>query len=51
MDYTARQLALFYKEAIAHEAESQAGAILAANLGFAGGKEAQRAVNRLVGRR
>ena len=48
MDYTARQLMLFFKEAIRHENEAQAGAILAANLGFAGGKETQRAVKALL---
>jgi hypothetical protein len=51
MDYTSRQLALYYREAMRFDAESQAGAIIAANLGFAGGKEAQRAVNRLRGGR
>ncbi|MDR2259546.1 MAG: hypothetical protein LBE06_01145 [Azoarcus sp.] len=47
MDYTARQLTLFYREAIRHEREAQAAAIVAANLGFAGGKEARRAVDAL----
>lgn len=48
MDYTLRQLMLFFREAVQHENESQAGAILAANLGFAGGKEALKAVKSLL---
>ncbi|GHU00014.1 hypothetical protein AGMMS49960_06990 [Betaproteobacteria bacterium] len=47
MDYTARQLTLYYKEALAAEMEAQAGAIVTTNLGFAGGKAAQGAVERL----
>jgi precorrin isomerase len=47
MDYTARQLALFFREAMKAENRHQAQAIIAANLGFAGGKEARRAVNEL----
>ncbi|MDR2365188.1 MAG: hypothetical protein LBD68_04940 [Zoogloeaceae bacterium] len=49
MDYTARQIMLFYREAIRHENAEQAGRILAANLGFSGGKAAQRAVKELLG--
>jgi precorrin isomerase len=49
MDYTARQIALYYREAVAAENERQAAAIVATNLGFAGGKEAKRAVERLTG--
>jgi hypothetical protein len=48
MDYTARQIALYYREALRYENEAQATAILAANLGFSGGKDAQRAINRLL---
>jgi hypothetical protein len=49
MNYTARQLALYYREAIRHENEAQAAAIVAANLGFIGGKEATRVINKLRG--
>ncbi|MDR1936848.1 MAG: hypothetical protein LBS49_14970 [Candidatus Accumulibacter sp.] len=51
MGYTARQLALYYREAVAAENRAQAQAIVAANLGFAGGKEAQKAVKGLLERR
>jgi hypothetical protein len=47
MDYTLRQIELYYREALAHEAERQAGNIIAANLGFTGGKEAKKAVDAL----
>jgi hypothetical protein len=49
MGYTTRQLSLYYREAIHHENAAQAAAILAANLGFAGGNAARRAVERLTG--
>jgi len=48
MRYTQRQIGLFYREAIAFEAESHAAGIIAANLGFTGGKEAQKAVKKLT---
>jgi hypothetical protein len=48
MAYTVRQIELFYREALRHEAEAQARAIVAANLGFAGGKEARSAVDSLT---
>ena len=47
MDYTKRQITLFYSEAIRAEGRRQASAIVAANLGFAGGKDARRAVSAL----
>jgi hypothetical protein len=50
MGYTTRQIALFYREAVAGEGERQAAAIVAANLGLAGGKEARKAVERLTRR-
>jgi hypothetical protein len=46
--YTARQLELFYKEGERMDNERQAAAIIAANLGMAGGKEATKAVKNLV---
>jgi hypothetical protein len=49
MDYTARQIGLFYREAMKAEGRRQAAAIIAANLGYAGGKEAKKAISRLVG--
>jgi hypothetical protein len=49
MDYTLRQIELYYREALRHENAVQAGTIVATNLGFAGGKEAKRAVERLTG--
>jgi hypothetical protein len=48
MRYTARQIGLFYKEALRAEAQAQAGAIIAVNLGMAGGKEATKAVKNLT---
>ncbi|MDR0736106.1 MAG: hypothetical protein LBF51_04610 [Zoogloeaceae bacterium] len=48
MHYTARQLALFFREAMRAENRHQAQAIIAANLGFAGGNEAQKAISRLT---
>jgi hypothetical protein len=50
MDYTMRQITLFYREALRHENERQARAIVATNLGLAGGKEAKRTVEQLTGR-
>ena len=47
MDYTARQLALYYREALALDAERVADAIMAVNMGLAGGREAQRMVRAL----
>ncbi|MDR3055264.1 MAG: hypothetical protein LBU53_07665 [Zoogloeaceae bacterium] len=49
MRYTARQIALFFREAIRAENEQQARAICAANLGFSGGKETKNAINELLG--
>jgi hypothetical protein len=46
--YTARQIGLYYKTALAHENEAQARAILAHNVGSTGGTEAQRMVNALL---
>ena len=51
MGYTLRQLMLYYREAVAAEGRDQAAAIIAANLGFAGGKEAKKAVERLLQKR
>ncbi|GHU11473.1 hypothetical protein FACS1894185_4760 [Betaproteobacteria bacterium] len=47
MDYTSRQITLYYKEALAAEMEAQAQAIVTTNLGFAGGKAAQEVVERI----
>ncbi|MDR1063250.1 MAG: hypothetical protein LBL48_04850 [Azoarcus sp.] len=50
MGYTMRQIELYYREAFRFENERQAAAIVAANLGFAGGKEAKKAVRALTSR-
>ncbi|MDR2186858.1 MAG: hypothetical protein LBE62_02265 [Azonexus sp.] len=42
------QISLYYREACRHENERQAAAIVAANLGFNGGKAAGEAVKKLV---
>ncbi|MDR1890105.1 MAG: hypothetical protein LBQ81_12135 [Zoogloeaceae bacterium] len=47
MRYTTRQLALYFREAMRAENEQQARAILAANLGFSGGKAAKQALGEL----
>ncbi|GHU34226.1 hypothetical protein AGMMS50256_27550 [Betaproteobacteria bacterium] len=47
MSYTARQIGLYYREALKAEGREQARAILATNLGMAGGKEAQKVVKQL----
>jgi hypothetical protein len=47
MDYTVRQLALYYREATAIDAERAAEAIVTTNLGFAGGRHAQSVVRDL----
>jgi hypothetical protein len=47
MDYTGRQIALYYREAVKAEGREQARAIVATNLGLAGGKEARKAVKAL----
>ena len=49
MGYTFRQIALYYREALAAEGRDQAAAIIAANLGMAGGKAAQKAVKQMTG--
>ncbi|MDR1424304.1 MAG: hypothetical protein LBI92_06865 [Azoarcus sp.] len=49
MDYTPRQLNLFYREARAIEASRVADAIMAANAGFNGGKTAQQLLRALRG--
>jgi hypothetical protein len=48
MNYTARQIGLYYKEAVRHENAAQAASIVAANLGFAGGKDATRVIRELT---
>jgi hypothetical protein len=48
MGYTMRQIELYYREAIHSGNAAQAAAIVAANLGFTGGKEARRAVAALT---
>jgi hypothetical protein len=50
MDYTLRQIELYYRMAIRHENHAQAAAITATNLGFAGGKEARKALDALLKR-
>lgn len=42
------QIGLYYREARRHENTTQAAAILAANLGQAGGKVAKDAIQRLT---
>ena len=39
---------VYYREATRHENARQAAGIIATNLGFAGGKEAQNAVKKLT---
>jgi len=51
MDYTMRQLTLFYTEALRHEAKKHAEDIVSVNLGMAGGKTADKAVRELTRRR
>jgi hypothetical protein len=48
MNYTMRQIDLYYREALRHENEAQARAIVAANLGFAGGPAARKTVHELT---
>jgi hypothetical protein len=48
MSYTARQIGLYYKEALRAEGREQARAIVATNLGMTGGKEARKAVKDLL---
>ncbi|WPP47089.1 hypothetical protein [Pseudomonas sp. AN-1] len=47
--YTARQLELFYREALSREDRLQARQLLATNLGFAGGAAAEAELRRLEG--
>jgi hypothetical protein len=49
MNYTARQIGLYYAEALKAEGRAQAHAIIATNLGVNGGKEARKAVKQLSG--
>ncbi|MCL2076115.1 MAG: hypothetical protein FWH15_06705 [Betaproteobacteria bacterium] len=48
MEYTMAQINLYYREAIHHDNASQAAGIIAANLGFTGGKAAKDAIERLT---
>lgn len=47
MNYTARQLRLYYREALAIDAAHLADSIVAANAGFNGGRQTQRLLRQL----
>jgi hypothetical protein len=49
-DYTLRQLMLYYGECLQNDNARLAAGIMAVNLGFAGGKEATRAIKGLTRR-
>jgi hypothetical protein len=50
MDYTLRQLVLYYRECLRIDNARTAAGIVSANLGFTGGQTAQQAVDRLLER-
>jgi len=47
MNYTMPQIELYLREALRHEGEAQAAAIMAVNLGFTGGQKANAAISKL----